>query len=146
MELSGAATEWHSVSAEEAMRRAFFGLSLFTDYGNRKYLNAAERSRFIAAARCGAPETGLFCQTLGWTGARISEVLALTPAAFDLDYGVCIETLKRRESGNFRQVPLPPKLLKQLDLCFGLSTAQKDIERTTRRIWDVEPHHRLAAR
>lgn len=91
------------------------GLSLFSHCGNRKYLNAAERQRFVKAARRAPPKIRLFCLTLRWTGARISEVLALTPAAIDIESGVAsIQTLKRRKRGVVRQVPLPPKVLQEL--------------------------------
>lgn len=57
----------------------------------------------------------LFAQTLAWTGARITEMLALTPAAFDVKEGlVAIDTLKRRRFA-VRQVPLPPQLIRDLD-------------------------------
>jgi integrase len=57
----------------------------------------AERRRFVKAAAHTEPKTRLFRLTLGWSGARISEVLALTPASIDIESGVAsIETLKRR--------------------------------------------------
>jgi integrase len=76
------------------------GMSLYGPTGGRKYLNAAERRRFINAANRADPETRLFCLVLGWSGGRISEVLALTAAAIDIESGVAsIETLKRRKRG-----------------------------------------------
>ena len=84
------------------------GMSLHGSTGGRKYLNAAERRRFMKAAAGAEPNTRLFCLVLGWSGARISEVLALTPAAIDIESGVAsIETLKRRKRGIVRQVPFP---------------------------------------
>ena len=54
-------------------------------------------------------------------------MLALTPAAIDIDSGVAsIETLKRRKRGIVRQVPLPPKVLRELDHVFKLRSAQRD--------------------
>lgn len=117
------------------MQESFQRLSLFSQSGSRKYLSAIERARFIEAANNAPSETGLFCLTLGWSGARISEVLALTPAAVDLDYGVCIQTLKRRKLGIFRQVPLPRSLLERLDLQFGFSKAQRNAGLAGERIW-----------
>jgi integrase/recombinase XerD len=112
------------------------GLKLYGAKGERKYLNEAERRRFIQAAEAAPSEVRLFCLTLLWSGARISEMLALTPAAFDLDSGVVtIETLKRRSEGVFRQVPLPSKLLRDLDRTFHLRTAQLDPLLSSRRIW-----------
>jgi hypothetical protein len=81
-------------------------LSLFDQSGCRKYLNAAERLRFIKKAECAVPDVRLFCLVLGWSGVRISEVLALTPATIDLEIGVAnFRTLKRRKAGFIRQVP-----------------------------------------
>jgi integrase len=112
------------------------GLSLFGHSGNRKYLNAAERQRFIAAARRASPKVRLFCLMLGWSGGRISEALALTPASIDIDSGaVSIRTLKRRKLGIVRQVPLPPGLLDELNHVFELRAAQRDPARADERIW-----------
>jgi len=112
------------------------GGSLFVPSGSRKYLNAAERRRFIESAQQLPPRAGLFCLTLAWSGARISEVLALTPAAFDLDMGVaCIETLKRRKRGVVRQVPLPDELLGALNRVFQLRRRQADAELAVTRLW-----------
>jgi integrase len=112
------------------------GLSLFGLYGNRKYLNAAERQRFIEAAQRARPKVRQFCLTLGYSGARISEVLALTPASIDIESGVAsIQTLKRRKRGIIRQVPLPPDLLDELEGLFKLREAQRDPNLANQRIW-----------
>jgi integrase/recombinase XerD len=112
------------------------GLSLFGQSGGRKYLNAAERRRFLESAQQLPPPEGLFCHVLAWSGARISEVLALVPAAFDIESGAAsITTLKRRRRGIVRQVPLPPDLLTNLDRSFGLSAARCNPELANERIW-----------
>ena len=89
------------------MREQLYGGgSLFGQSGNRKYLNAAEWRRFLHSAQGLPPSERLFCLTLALSGARISEVLALTPAAIDIETGAaCIETLKRRKRGIVRQLP-----------------------------------------
>lgn len=116
--------------------RSYFAGSLFSPSGSRKYLNAAERQRFVEAARRAPPKVRLFCLVLRWSGGRISEVLALTPAAIDIDSGVAmLETLKRRKRGIVRQVPLPPHVLSELDRYFGLRHLQRDTERAAKRIW-----------
>jgi integrase/recombinase XerD len=116
--------------------RANAGMTLHGPAGGRKYLNAAERRRFIKAATRVEPSTRLFCLVLGWSGARISEVLALTPAAIDIDGGVAsIETLKRRRRGVVRQVPLPTPLLVQLSRTFHLRRCQRDPELALHRLW-----------
>jgi integrase/recombinase XerD len=48
------------------------GMSLYGPTGARKYLNAAERRRFIKAANRAEPETRLSRLVLGWSGGRIS--------------------------------------------------------------------------
>jgi integrase/recombinase XerD len=112
------------------------GMSLFGPSGSRKYLNAAERRRFVEAAQRAEPATRLFCLTLAWSGGRISEVLALTPAAIDIESGVAnIETLKRRKRGIVRQVPLPLGVLGQLDRIFRLRRQQRDPALACRRLW-----------
>jgi integrase/recombinase XerD len=112
------------------------GLSLFGQSGRRKYLNTAERQRFLESAQQLPPPERLFCHVLAWSGARISEVLALVPAAFDIESGAAsITTLKRRRRGMVRQVPLPPDLLTNLDCLFGLDAARRDPERAGKRIW-----------
>jgi integrase/recombinase XerD len=80
-------------------------LNLFGQSGSRKYLNAAERRRFLESAQQLPPRERLFCETLAWSGARISEVLAIVPAAIDIDSGVAsIQTLKRRRRGIVRHL------------------------------------------
>ncbi len=112
------------------------GMGLCGRSGERKYLNAAERARFIEAARLAPPEERLFFFVLRWSGARISEVLALTPAAIDIESGVAnVLTLKRRRRGVMRQVPLPDDVLSELDQVFGLRQRQCDPEFSHRRIW-----------
>ena len=112
------------------------GMSLYGSAGGRKYLNAAERQRFIESAQRAPPMVRLFCLVLRWSGGRISEVLALTPAAIDVESGTAsIETLKRRKRGVVRQVPLPRDLLSQLNRVFRLRFRQRDPELAGARLW-----------
>jgi integrase/recombinase XerD len=116
--------------------RARPGMSLYGSAGGRKYLNAAERQRFIESAQRAPPMVRLFCLVLRWSGGRISEVLALTPAAIDIESGVAnLETLKRRRRGIVRQVPLPQYVLRDLNRYFGLRRLQRDAELAAKRIW-----------
>lgn len=119
------------------MRERFCdGVNLFSHSGSRKYLNAAEWRRFIQAARRAPPRTRQFCLTLGYSGGRISELLALTPATIDIESGViCLLTLKRRKRGIVRQVPLPRELLGELERVFRLREARRDPDLANRRIW-----------
>ena len=121
-------------------------LSLFGRSGSRKYLNAAERRRFLESAQQLPPHERSFCEVLAWSGARISEALALAPSAFDIENGVAsITTLKRRKRGVVRQVPLPPDLLANLDRLLGLEAVQGAIP--SRRVSGFgvsKPHNRVA--
>jgi integrase/recombinase XerD len=116
--------------------QSYDGLTPFNRSGSRKYLNAAERRRFVDAARQTAPEVRLFCFVLRWSGCRISEVLALTPAAIDIESGVAsICTLKKRKRCVIRQVPLPRDMLAELNRTFALRRRQRDAVLVTERLW-----------
>ena len=62
-------------------------MRLFDLAGNRLYLNADERRSFMAASRQARPEVRTFCETLHYTGCRISEALEITPKRVDLSAG-----------------------------------------------------------
>ena len=110
--------------------------TLFGPSGSRKYLNASERRRFLESAQQLPQPERLFCQVLAWSGARISEALALTPASIDIESGVAsFRTLKRRKPGIVRQVPLPDELLSALDRTFNLRHRQGDPDLATGRFW-----------
>ena len=82
---------------------------------NRKYLTIRERQCFIEIARRRAPDIETFCLTLAYTGARISEVLALRAGNIDAAAGIIVfESLKKRRKGVYRQVPVPRELLQLL--------------------------------
>lgn len=115
---------------------------LYGPKGERKYLNREERSRFLRSAEQFDADRCLFALVLAWTGARVSEILALTPASFQIDAGiVVIVTLKRRKFA-VREVPIPPKLMARLDRCFGLRRLQRGEHSAQQRLW---PWHRVTA-
>ncbi|MEM7132098.1 MAG: tyrosine-type recombinase/integrase [Chloroflexota bacterium] len=94
--------------------------------GHRKYLNKAEREAFLKAALDEERERRTFCEMLHYSGARISEVLAITAGRIDLDtHSVTLESLKKRQRGIFRIVPLPSSFVERLDLVHGIKQAQK---------------------
>ncbi len=77
----------------------------------------------------------LFALVLAWTGARVSEVLALTPRSFQIESGlVTIVTLKRRKL-SVREVPIPPWLMTSLNRVFDLRKAQMDDGAAQFRLW-----------
>jgi len=104
---------------------------LYDRSGNRKYLTAQERQRFIDATRHLQPTIATFCLTLAYTGARLSEVLALRAGNIDRAAGIIvIESLKKRRKGVYRQVPAPAELLRQLDDVHDLARLHPDA-----RLW-----------
>jgi integrase/recombinase XerD len=67
-------------------------------------------------------DQSLFALTFAWTGARVSEVLALMPSSFQVEAVLVeIRTLKRRRH-HVREVPLSPDLMIALDRHFGLAS------------------------
>lgn len=85
---------------------------LFDQQGNRKYLTARERLAFVYAASKEATPISTFCLTMAFTGARISEVLALTTNRIDVaDEAIIFETLKQRRKNVFRAIPIPRRLV-----------------------------------
>ena len=109
---------------------------LFDQEGRRKYLTASERNAFLAAAARQPSDTRTFCRVLAYTGARISEILALTPLQIDGAASVIIiECLKKRQRGIFRALPIPPELFSELDHIHGVQKAQRDTQLANQRIW-----------
>jgi integrase len=91
-------------------------LTLFGLDGRRKYLTAAERARFIAAAsQWPRAEVGTLCLVLAYTGCRISEALALSIFSVEPEEGfIAIQSLKKRGLISYRQVPIPGELVERL--------------------------------
>lgn len=92
--------------------------SLYRQDGQRKYLTAEERARFLASAEAHPrPEIGTLCLLLAYSGCRISEALELTgPQVNPADGLVAIRSLKKRERLVIREIPLPGPLLCRLGL------------------------------
>jgi integrase/recombinase XerD len=110
--------------------------TLFDRSGQRKYLAARERLSFASTAIEEAGPVATFCLTLAFTGARISEVLALTPARIDTgNAAIVFETLKQRRRGVFRAVPVPRELLSRLEATHRLAAARVDPEARDARLW-----------
>jgi integrase/recombinase XerD len=92
------------------------GMQLHTADGIRKYLTAGERDAFLREADLADRPVRTLCMTLAYAGCRLSEALAV-----DLAAGVLVfESLKKRRTGIFRSVPVPPALLDTLDMVHGI--------------------------
>ena len=91
----------------------------------------------LEAAAMFDARSALFALTLAWTGARVSEVLALTPLSFQVERSlVAFVTLKRRR-WSVREVPIPPCLMQTLAAEFSLDAAQYDQASCNQRIWPL---------
>ena len=89
--------------------------SIYTPLGQRKYLDADERQRFLHAVELLEPDEKLFCLTLLWTGCRISEVLSMTVTNLSVcENIVVIRTLKKRNVIFMRRVPISDTLMNTL--------------------------------
>ena len=109
------------------------GWQVHDEAGRRKYLNGAERTRFLGAADRLAPRMQALCHVLAYTGCRLSEALALTMAQVDAErLTLTIKTLKRRRTV-FRVVPVPRATV---DMLRGL------VPGASGRFWSV---HRVTA-
>jgi len=110
-------------------------VNLFSEQGQRKYLNAIERKAFKQAAEKQPREVRTFCLVLYYTGCRISEALALTTERVDMEEcTLTFESLKRRKRGVFRSVPVPSSLVDTLDLVHRLRFAGPHQQKM--RLWD----------
>jgi site-specific recombinase XerD len=106
--------------------------SLFDQTGTRKYVVARERLSFVSAAVAEGGAVGAFCLTLAFTGARISEVLALTPERIDVsNEAIVFETLKQRKRAVFRAVPTPHQLIAYI----ADTTRASEVNATACRLW-----------
>ena len=97
------------------------GMQLYDAEGCCLYLTGDERRAFIAAAATAPRAVRTLCGVLHATGCRISEALGLTAERIDLSGRVIVfESLKKRRTGIFLAVPVPPELLGALDLVHGI--------------------------
>lgn len=87
---------------------------LFTTHGQRKYLDAREARNLLAVAAGASNAERLFCELLHYSGARISEALAVMPEHIDASaHLIVFRTLKRRRIVH-RAVPVPARLTREL--------------------------------
>lgn len=86
---------------------------MFDRQGNRKYLNWPEREAYFRAVKRDSDLVSrAFCLTLFYTGCRISEALQLNRDRVDFtEKALVFETLKQRERGRYRAVPIPDALV-----------------------------------
>lgn len=101
-------------------------MQIFDQKGNRLYLTEEEREAFRKAALVAERPVRTLCETLFYTGCRISEGLELTPQRVDFSaQTITFRSLKKRGKTVFRSVPVPPDFLDTLDMVHGIREAQK---------------------
>ncbi len=102
--------------------------SAYDSEGRRKYLTPAEGKKFLKSIRKLTRAEALFCQTIYFTGMRISEALSLTQEDVDYTTGALrVRSLKKRQRREFRRIPVPDTLLSGL--------RQLACDKTTERLW-----------
>ncbi len=110
-------------------------MRLFSPAGERLYLTNDERYKFLEASMNEQREHRVFCTILHYTGCRPSEALELTPKNILLsDQAIVFRTLKKRKVDSrgktklpqYRTVPVPNKVIDEIDLVFGLRQLLKD--------------------
>ncbi len=117
-------------------KRSGMEWSLYDGRGRRKYLVPRERGAFLRAAMQVGGSVASFCAVLTFCGARISEVLAITPERIDdANCSITFETLKQRKKSVFRSVPVPRKLLGYLDSVHHYREALRDPRCASQRLW-----------
>lgn len=104
-------------------------MRLWDNQGQRLYLTPEEREAFLKAADNEVREKRMLCHVFHYTGCRTSEILELAPYRINTDQKeIVIRTIKKRKYDNqgrrkkpqFRAVPVPGELIKDLDLVFDL--------------------------
>lgn len=109
--------------------------SLYTDTGDRKYINQLERRRVLETIQRLTRDRALFTALLAWTGARVSEMLLVRPVDFQLHCNVvALRTLKRRKF-HVREVPIPPAVMAELDAHYHLEQLRENVQTAYQRLW-----------
>ena len=118
--------------------------SLIDREGREKYLSEAEAARAFQSAGSLRPKPRAFFHTLYYTGARLSEALALRRCDVDIEKArVAIKTLKTHTTKDgklikpppkprWRHVPVPSVYLNTMDMVFDLRRGVRE-----ERLWSV---------
>lgn len=119
-------------------------MRLFGPGGERLYLTAQERQRFLLALDEEHPTDRLFCHVLHYSGCRPSEALELIPRRVLIEeQSLVFRSLKKRKQDargrikqpQYRTVPVPEVLIENLDLVYGIRLMQKKQKGLDIRLW-----------
>lgn len=98
---------------------------LYDSQGRRLSMTVEEMRAFLAAARDAPDSWRTFSRVLAFTGCRPGEAFVLTAAQIDLKQrSISFETLRRKENGSTRVVPVPDFVLVDLARVHALRAAQ----------------------
>lgn len=110
--------------------------SIYDSEGRRKYLTEEEQGAVLNAAHESVAPVKTFCVSLALTGARVSELLALTPRSIELDEQlIIIESLKKRSHGIYRAIPIPRYHIDLLQDVHHFDPSQSCPARQSFRLW-----------
>jgi integrase/recombinase XerD len=121
-------------------------MRLFSPAGERLYLTAQERERFLDAANHEDRQERMFCHVLHYTGCRPSEALELSPGRILMEEtAIVFRSLKKRKQDSkgrqklpqYRTVPVPFKVIDGLDLVFGIRKTQKRGKNLDKLFWPM---------
>lgn len=121
-------------------------MRLFSPAGERLYLTAQERQRFLAALDDENPMDRLFCRILHFTGCRPSEALELTVGRILIEEKALVfRSLKKRKQDargrekqpQYRTVPVPEILIEQLDYVYEIRRLQKKSKGPDVPLWTM---------
>jgi len=104
--------------------------------GNRLYLDAGERLAFLAAAREQEHKHRTFCETLFFTGCRLSEALEITPKRIEIrSRQIILRSLKKRRDDIYRSIPVPADYLDTLDMVHNIRQSRRRPKYKDVRLW-----------
>ena len=121
-------------------------MQLFDQDGNRLYLTAEERKRFLEAAKEEEPENRMFCYLVHFTGCRPTEALELTAERVLIkEQEIVFRTIKKRKLDNYgnlkkpkyRHIPVPENLIDSLDFAFRIRQRQKKVSDARKPLWEM---------
>ncbi len=109
-------------------------MRLFDVDGNRLYVDADERARFLVVCNDETAEDRLFCHMLHYTGCRPSEALETRISRVLInENAIVFRTLKKRlkdakgraRKPEYRTVLVPESLIEKLDMVFDIRRAKR---------------------
>jgi integrase len=121
-------------------------MRLFSPGGERLYLTAQERKRFLDALNEETREERVFCQVLHYTGCRPSEALELTPSRILIDTkDIVFRSLKKRKidgkgrvkQPEYRTIQVPSNLIDIFDLVFDIRRLYRRQEDLNKPFWTM---------